>query len=131
MAEVVLRHRLRAAGRDDVEVESTGLGSWHIGERMDPRARQALRDRGYDGEAHRARQFDDDHLAQADLILAMDRSNLAALRRKAPGDERIRLFGSYLPDQPEVPDPYYDGGFDRALDLIEAAAAEVVAALKV
>lgn len=131
MAEVVLRHRLRAAGRDDVVVESTGTGSWHLGEPMDPRALRALRERGYDGSAHRARQVDEDHLERADLILAMDRSNLATLRRKAPDDERIRLFGSYLPDEPEVPDPYYDGGFDRALDLIEAASDEVVAALEV
>lgn len=47
MAEVVLRHRLLAAGLgDQVEVESTGLGPWHVGEPMDPRARQALAERG-------------------------------------------------------------------------------------
>jgi protein-tyrosine phosphatase len=131
MAEVILRHRLLAAGRTDVQVESTGLGPWHVGEPMDARARRALKERGYDGSGHRARQLDHDDLERADLVLAMDRSNLASLRRMAPDDERVRLFGSYLPGEPEVPDPYYDGGFDAALDLIEAAADALVRRLEV
>lgn len=53
----------------------------------------------------------------------MDRSNLAALRRLRPADAKadLALFLDLLPDQPvrDVPDPYYEDGFDGVLDLIE------------
>ena len=63
-----------------------------------------------------------------DLILAMDRENLAALRRRAPQGlhERVRLFLEFAPElaTSDVPDPYYGGpnGFEEVLDLVEAAA---------
>jgi protein-tyrosine phosphatase len=80
MAEVVLREHLRATGLDGkVVVDSAGTGGWHIGEQMSSRARGALARRGYDGEAHRARQFDASWLPARDLVLAMDSSNLKVL----------------------------------------------------
>ena len=41
-------------------------------------------------------------------------------------------FLDYAPGQSrrEVPDPYYDGGFDLALDLIEEASDGLIAALE-
>ena len=96
MAETVLRAELAAAGLDGaVVVDSAGTGDWHVGDAMDPGARAALASRGFDGSAHRARQFQPSWLARRDLILAMDARNLADLRRMArdPGDDRIRLFG--------------------------------------
>ena len=62
-----------------------------------------------------------------DYVLAMDRDNLAALRRLMPkGHEREpQLFLAYASSQKilEVPDPYYGGpeGFELVLDLIEDA----------
>jgi protein-tyrosine phosphatase len=59
-----------------------------------------------------------------DLILAMDATNLAALRRLAPAAHRskIRLFRELDPDAAgaDVPDPYYGGpeGFDDVLDIV-------------
>ncbi|HLX50070.1 MAG TPA: low molecular weight protein-tyrosine-phosphatase [Streptosporangiaceae bacterium] len=130
MAEAVLRAELDRAGLSGaVVVDSAGTGDWHIGSRMDPRARVELGRRGYDGASHVARQIQPDWLAERDLILAMDRQNLAALRRMAtPGDrDRIRLLRSFdfaSPQDAEVPDPYYGDGesFGPVLDFIEAAA---------
>lgn len=81
MGEVVLQARLGP----DVEVGSSGTGSWHLGYPMDPRAAQALRDRGYaaDGRAATARRFDPAWFADRDLILAMDAGHLAELRELA------------------------------------------------
>jgi protein-tyrosine phosphatase len=96
MAETVLRAELDAAGLDGkAVVDSAGTGDWHIGDLMDPDARTALAGRGYDGSAHRARQFQPTWLGGYDLILAMDARNLADLRRMALGQDvdRIRLFG--------------------------------------
>ena len=135
MAETVLRAELARAGLDGaVVVDSAGTGDWHVGDRMDPGARAALARRGYDGSAHRARQFDASWLARYDLILAMDARNLADLRRMAPAGEhnRIRLFGEVgglTGDAAgaggvDIPDPWGGGPdeFGYVLDLLGTAA---------
>lgn len=134
MAEVVLRSELAEAGLDGaVTVDSAGTGDWHIGQPMDRRAQTELTARGYDGSAHRARQIDVPWLPGRDLFLAMDRRNLADLRRMAsqagvPPD-RVRLFGEIGglgPDQ-DIPDPYGGGAddFGAALELIQAGARQL------
>jgi protein-tyrosine phosphatase len=83
----------------------------------------------------RARQFVHDDFALFDLILAMDRQNLAELRRRAPAQyrERVRLFLEFAPELEahDVPDPYYGGeaGFEEVLDLTEQAARGLLAHL--
>ena len=111
-----------------VEVDSAGTAGYHVGEAPDPRMRAAAARRGYDLEALRARIVEPADFERFDLILAMDRENLAVLHRRAPEQarERVRLFLEFSPDaEPrEVPDPYYGGpnGFEEVLDLVEAAA---------
>jgi protein-tyrosine phosphatase len=141
MAAAVLKSRLDKAGLTDrVTVESAGTGSWHIDEPADPRALGALRERGYDGTAHRARQFVAQWFADYDLVLAMDRDNFADLHRLAPDDparEKIQLMRSYDPSakatgELDVPDPYYGGadGFAHVLNQVERAADGLVDALQ-
>ena len=133
MAEAVLRDQVAKAGLSDrVTVDSAGTGDWHIGDRMNHQARKQLARSGYDGEAHRARQFDASWLAGYDLILAMDAANLRDLRALDPAgdpDHRIRLFGGIagLGGQ-DVPDPYYgtDKDFARVLAMLETGLATIV-----
>lgn len=132
MAEVLIREEIgkaRLAGW--VSVESAGTGDWHVGDRMDRRARAELDRRGHDGDGHRARQIDASWLERFDLLLAMDSSNLRDLERMARERQgmagRIRMFRSFDPDAPaaaQVPDPYGGGQDDFAgvYDLIQAAA---------
>ena len=141
MAETVLRAEVAAAGLDGtVVVDSAGTGDWHVGGRMDPGARGALAGRGYDGSAHRARQFQPSWLARHDLVLAMDTHNLADLRRMArdsgvQGEDRIRLFGEVggLTEAGDgnIPDPWGGGAdqFGHVLDLLGAAAPVIAARL--
>ena len=103
---------------------------------MDPDARTALARRGYDGSAHRARQFEPSWLSRYDLILAMDARNLADLRRMARGSgdaDRIRLFGEAggLGQTSDIPDPWGGGPdeFGHVLDLLGAAAPVIAARL--
>lgn len=110
-----------------VEVDSAGTAGYHIGDRPDPRALEAAARRGIHLPS-RARQFHRDDFARFDLILAMDRSNLADLRRSAPGpdaESRLHLLRQFDPtaEHDEVPDPYYGGpdGFDLVVDLVDAA----------
>ncbi len=128
-AEAVFRHLLaRAETELEIEVDSAGIGSWHIGEPPDERAQAAARRRGVDMSGIRARQIAHEDFALFDLILAMDRQNLAELRRRSPVQyrERVRLFLEFAPDlgADDVPDPYYGGeaGFEEVLDLTEQAA---------
>jgi protein-tyrosine phosphatase len=118
IGEVVLRAKLAEAGIDDVVVTSSGTGGWHSGHPMDDRAAAALARRGYDGSAHRAREFRTSWLAERDLVLAMDSGHLASIARRGTA-VRIELFADA-----DVPDPYYgeDDGFDEILTQIEKAA---------
>ena len=134
MAEVVLREELARAGlAGAVTVESAGTGDWHVGERIFGPAGAELARRGYDGSAHQARQIQRSWLARYDLLVAMDRNNLASLRRMAPPEDasRIQLLRSFDPalarDDPyeaEVPDPYGapQEYYALALDLVQAGA---------
>jgi low molecular weight protein-tyrosine phosphatase len=136
MAEVVLRDQVTKAGlAGAVLVDSAGTGDWHLGARMHPRSQRQLARNGYDGESHRARQFDPSWLRERDLILAMDAANLRDLRAMAaPADQdRIRLFGEIagLGGQ-DVPDPYYgsDADYANVLALLEAGMTSLAAQLR-
>jgi len=111
-----------------LEVDSAGTAGYHVGEAPDPRMRAAAARRGYHLAELRARIVEPGDFERFDLILAMDRENLAVLQRRAPETvrERVRLFLEFDPQSElqEVPDPYYGGpnGFEEVLDLIESAA---------
>lgn len=136
MAEVILRQLLADAGRDDVLVTSGGLGGWHVGDGADPRAVRMLRDHGYDGAAHRARQFERHWFADHDLVLAADRGHLRALQAMARTDAeagKVRLLRSFDPQaaavgHDEVDDPYYGSraDFEQCLLDVQAACRGVV-----
>jgi protein-tyrosine phosphatase len=130
-AEGVMRHKLREHGlADDVDVESAGTGSWHIGHAPDERATAAADRRGIPLES-RAQRFLADHFGDFDLILAMDRQNLADIRSLAPhadAEGKVALLREFDPEAVaagdlEVPDPYYGGdqGFEDVLDMVERA----------
>jgi protein-tyrosine phosphatase len=112
-----------------VEIDSAGTHAYHIGEPPDARAAQAARQRGVDLSALRARRARVEDFHAFDYVLAMDQDNLRDLRELCPPGlaDRLRLFMDFAPEAParEVPDPYYGGpsGFDRVLDLVEAASA--------
>ncbi|MCV2882924.1 low molecular weight protein-tyrosine-phosphatase [Actibacterium sp. XHP0104] len=123
---------LAAQAGADVVVESAGTGGWHVGDPPDRRATAEAAKRGYDLSHLRAQQVTAADFARFDLIVAMDHSNLAALERMRPIDSEtpVELFLSYAQtDYDEVPDPYYSGGFDLVLDLIEEASRGLLATL--
>ena len=142
IAEYVLRAAVEDAGLGHaIVVDSAGVGAWHVGEGADRRSVQVLAKHGYDGSAHRVQQitsswFDGDDAP--DLVLAMDSSHYAALRRMAP-DADVRMMRSFDPRlaaRPDadldVPDPYYGGGdgFEQVLQMIERATPGVVEHLR-
>jgi len=136
-AEAVLRAiAAREAPELGLEVDSAGTAGYHIGNAPDARSQEAARRRGYDMEPLRARIVEARDFEQFDLVLAMDETNLAVLRQRAPVAyrERVRLFLDFAPDcgMSEVPDPYYGGpaGFEHVLDLVEEASRGLLAHLR-
>jgi protein-tyrosine phosphatase len=137
MADVVLTQRVDDTGLAGlVTVASCGTGDWHVGRPMDERAAAVLRAHDYDPSQHRARQFAPSWLADHDLVLAMDQSNLTDVRSVEPhwDPDRVRLFGDFDPVEPggEVPDPYYGGeqGFEEVLAMVERTCAVLASALQ-
>lgn len=121
---------------DQILIDSAGTGDWHIGKAPDRRAREAAMARGYNMSHLRGRQVQPDDFHEFDYVLAMDRDNLANLKRIKPADFEGHL-GLFLPfgDQQshdEVPDPYFGGaeGFELVLDLIESASAGLLQHIK-
>jgi len=127
MAEGVFRHLLDQEGLSDrFRVDSAGTGRWHVGESPDPRAVRTAAAHGVTLEG-RARQSRREDFRQFDYIVAMDRSNLADLRRHRDGvggDASLLLLREFDPKggaEAEVPDPYYGGtsGFEDVFAIVE------------
>jgi low molecular weight protein-tyrosine phosphatase len=136
-AEGVMRHLIAERGLTArFVIESAGTGSWHVGEKADPRSRSAAEGRGYRLDRH-AQQFTAASFARFDYVLAADNDNLRHLQRIAPDDAsraKIHLLRDFDPASAkgsEVPDPYYGGadGFDDVLDICEAACRGLLAKL--
>jgi protein-tyrosine phosphatase len=132
--EAALREAAAEAGLDLV-VDSAGTGPWHVGDPPNPQIRAAGDRAGLaiDGRARQVTASTD--LENYDLILAMDRSNLHALRQIAPDlSERMHLYRSFDPhaDHDEMPDPYglADQVFDDTVDRARSGARAIVGAIQ-
>ncbi len=128
-AEGIMRSLVEAAGlSNEIEVESAGTGTWHLGERADRRARETAEGHGVtlNGRAH---QFSGGDFDRLDYILVMDvgiKNTLGKLATTDAARAKLHLLRSFDPasekDAP-VPDPYYGGpdGFEDVYDICEAA----------
>jgi protein-tyrosine phosphatase len=126
-AEGVMRHLLAERGlAGEIDVESAGTGGWHAGNPPDARATATARARGItlDGAARQVTRSD---FEDFDLLVAMDRDNLADLRAIAPPgtEHKLRML---IADGRDVPDPYYGGprGFEQVLDLVQTACEQML-----
>jgi len=133
----VFRKLVRDEGLADIiKTDSSGTSGWHVGEAPDPRAQEAASRRGIDISDLRGRKSLAQDFHDFDYVLAMDRQNFRALSDLAPAgaENRLHMFLSFAPDvgHSEVPDPYYGGGdgFERVLDMIEAASAGLLAHIR-
>ena len=135
-AQGVFESLAKKAGMTNVQADSCGTGGWHVGAAPDARATDAAAARGYAIAHLRARQLQAEDFVRFDYILAMDESNLHDVQVMSPPrcQSHIGLFMDFAPESAvaEVPDPYYGGekGFDRVLNLVEAASAGLILALK-
>jgi len=124
MSEGLMRTLATSRGLGERLVcDSAGTAAYHLGEPADARTRALLRSRGIDYHG-RARQVQSDDFERFDWILAMDRSNLDALKRRCPPSlqDRVRMVLEPTSGR-SVQDPYYgsEDGFERnAEELVPA-----------
>ena len=124
MAEAVFRQMVREAGLEEkIRIDSAGIGGWHEGEPPHRGTRKILDDYGISHEGIRARQISREDLDRFDIVVAMDNSNMSALRRMAKdASAELYLLTDFIPDadRSDVPDPYYTGNFEEVYELVEA-----------
>ena len=136
-AEAVLRHHARQAGLEKrLRIDSAGTHAGWPDAPPDPRSVTAARRRHYDLRGIRARKLETVDFTRHHYVLAMDAGNLEALQAAQPEGHgaRVSLLLDFAPQLGvrEIPDPYYGGpeGFERVLDLTEAAVAGLMEELR-
>lgn len=135
-AEGVFRHVVTEAGlAEQILADSAGTHAYHIGQPPDDRSQTAAKRRGISLSDMRARRIQEDDFERFDYVVAMDRLNLHMLMElKEKGQPaEVGLFLQYANgSEEEVPDPYYGGsaGFERVLDLVEAASRGMLETLR-
>lgn len=132
-AEAVFRAKAADAGVAHLfDIDSAGTLGAHAGNPADARMRAHASQRGY-ALTSIARQVRAEDFEHFDLIVAMDSDNHTDLCGICPEDHqhKVHMMMDFAPScaEKDVPDPYYGGpaGFERVLDLIEQAAAGLLA----
>lgn len=119
LAEAIAKEKIRLLGLD-IEVDSAGTGSWHIGEPPCENSQKVARLRGLDISHLRARQVSQQDFKRFDTIVGLDSSNVENLRQMGAKD--VVKLGSFGYNSEDVPDPYFFQGFEgfeRVFEMIE------------
>ena len=118
VAEGIFRALVAEKGLENqFECDSAGTSSYHLGDLPDRRTRQNAREHSLT-LTHRARRMTGEDLARFMYFVAMDEANFDAvlkLSQRSVGvisEDTIFLLREFDPivgDDPNVPDPYYEG----------------------
>ena len=125
-AEGIFQHLVNERGLDPYfYVDSAGTSAYHIGEPANSKSQKLANEHGVELRS-RARQFEKNDLEEFDLIVAMDRENLANIKSldgSEAFEEKIVLLREFDPNpgDGEVPDPYFGGmdGFKNVFDIVK------------
>lgn len=127
-AHAVMQYKLKEKGIENrINVDSAGIGNWHVGQLPDSRMQKQGTLRGYHIN-HHARQFNaNTDFDLFDKIIVMDEENyrdiIAQIRSKEDKNKVFRMaeYFQHFQGVTTVPDPYYGTtkDFNYVLDLIE------------
>jgi len=109
-------------------VDSAGTAAYHVGNPPDPRSIAVAKQNGIPISQFRARKFTREDFKNFNHIYVMDQSNYKdaiGLAETRAEQEKVSLL---LPDEKEVPDPYYGGpeGFESCYSLLDDACTQIV-----
>ena len=121
----------KAGLQDEFEIDSAGIGNWHVGQLPDSRMRKCAAEHCYNFNSH-ARQFQKSDFKKFETIVVMDNENYRAITSmascQADKDKVVRM-ADFLTNHREyttVPDPYYGdySDFELVITLLEDACQE-------
>ena len=137
LAEAIFVHKIRELGlAGELVADSCGTANYHIGDMPDPRT---IRNAFKNGilMSHLGRQLSAKDLEAFDLILAMDQSNLANIKRLGNASQhfhKISLMRSYDPigKNLDVPDPYHgdEKDFQEVFEILDRSTDQLIAQLR-
>lgn len=125
MAEALFRHYTAEAGlAHALDIESCGLGDWHIGRSPHEKTLKILNEHQIDTSGLQAALFNKETITKETYIVVMDEANEQTIRSMVSEDSvkavcRLLEFHPGAPDNINVPDPYFSGDFSGVYDMIE------------
>ena len=125
LAEGILKSKLITK---DIQIDSAGTGSYHIGELPDPRSIAVANKNGINITNQRARKFVVEDFDNFDIIYVMDAYNYDAvlkLARNETDKAKVEfILNAVFPNENlDVPDPYSGGdyGFKNVFNMLNEA----------
>ncbi len=127
MAEFIMKRIVADAGRSgEFEIASAATSTEEIGNAVYPPARRKLAEHDISCAGKTARQLTRRDYEHYDLLIGMDRYNLANMRRMCGGDPdgKIHLLLDYTDHPRDVADPWYTDDFEATWrDCLEGCTA--------
>jgi len=130
LAEGILKSKLITK---DIQIDSAGTGSYHVGELPDPRSIAVAKNNGINITDQRARKFVVEDFDNFDLIYVMDAYNYDAVMKLARNEaDKAKvdfILNAVFPNENlDVPDPYSGGdyGFKNVFKMLDEAC-EIIA----
>ena len=125
LAEGIMKNLLTKEPKLRWKIDSAGTASYHVGSQPDKRSVAEAEKHGIDLTTIRSRQLSNMDFYTHDIILAMDAENYNNIIKIQPSDShaRVELIMNYAfpKENRQVPDPYYEGGFDEVYNMLEHA----------
>lgn len=137
-AEGIMKDLVKKEGLDNMfEIDSAGIGNWHVGQLPDSHMRKCGAEHGYKFDSH-ARQFQKSDFKQFDTIVVMDNENYRAITSMASSQtdkDKVVRMADFLTTHREyttIPDPYYGdyADFELVITLLEDACRELLKEIK-
>ena len=115
-----------------LQCSSAGTSGLHSGESIDDRSIAIAAKHGINIAHYKSKQISLYAHGDMDLLLAMDKQNLATLRAMGFDSHKVMLLGEFGLHGAEVPDPYYGGasGFENVYTMLHTAISELFTQLE-
>jgi protein-tyrosine phosphatase len=122
MAEAVFTQLVKEAGlQDSIEADSAGTADWDIDSAPHPGTMYILEQNGieYSGQGRKLQKAD---LDTFHYVITMDDENLRDVKKLGKGSAIVAPLMSFVAgtDIREIPDPYFDNGFEIVHMLVQA-----------
>ncbi len=130
MAQYVMQHLCRKAGRTDITIDSCATSYEEIGNPVYPPARAVLVANGIPCGRHTARRLTPNDYQSFDYIIGMTATNVRNIMRIIGSDPQHKVYRLLdFAAGGDIDDPWYSGDFNTAYNDILLGCRALLAAL--